>query len=109
MWSGQKQDRKDVLDVDNDTKPNRIHFTSSRASVHQELFKSIDRRNWHCSKGALPLSLQNLLDTLDFTFISLPRGNLAVCAGANTDVGCNARYPVGVNSGVAIVNGLDDL
>lgn len=59
--------------------------------------------------GALSLSLQNLLNTLNFAFISLTKDDLAICAGANTDVCCDARHAIGVNSSVAIVDGLGDL
>lgn len=52
----------------------------------------------------MPLSPQNLLNTLNLAFISFARDDLSVYAGANTDVRCNARHVVGVNSRVAIVD-----
>jgi len=73
------------------------------------LFKSIDGRNRHYLKGAMPLSLQNLLNTLNLAFISFARDDLSVCAGANTNVRCNARHAIGVNSRVAIVDGPGNL
>lgn len=73
------------------------------------LFRSIDGRNWHRSTSALSLALQNLLNTLNFPLIPLTRNDLAIRAGANTDVRCDPRYAVGMNCGMAIVDGLGDL
>lgn len=71
-----------------------------------QVYASLDVRNWRRLVDVVSLSPQNLLNALNFAFIALTRHDVAICARADTNVRRNARHAIGVNSRVAIVNGL---
>ena len=79
----------------------RIHVASFCASVH---VVQVDKAlfDGRC------FSPQNLLDTLNFAFVSFARDDLAICARPNANVRCDARHTIGMNSRMAIVDDLGD-